>query len=183
MADVVLVNKVDSASSADVQRAIDAVRAVNPRARLVRTASPVRLDDAAAVRGKRVLVIDDGPTLTHGGMPYGAGYVAAVGAGAGEIVDPRPHAAPAIQAVFRAYPHLGKVLPAVGYDDEQLEALRRTVEAADADVVVSGTPLDLAARLQLDTPVVRARYELADAGEPTLGSIVGEFLTAHPMQS
>ena len=176
MADVVVVNKVQAASSADVQRAIDAVRAVNPRARIVRGASPVALDDPGAVRGRRVLVVDDGPTLTHGGMSYGAGYVAAVAAGAAEIVDPRASAPPEIQAVFARHPHLGRVLPALGYDERQLEALRETIDGSQAEVVVSGTPMDLAARIVLAKPVVRARYEFAEADEPGLGAIVDAFL-------
>jgi predicted GTPase len=176
MADVVVVNKIDSAASADVQRVIEEVRAVNPRAPIVRAASPVRLDDAAAVRGRRVLVVEDGPTITHGGMPYGAGYVAASAAGAGAIVDPRPAAPAALRDVFRRYPHIGNVLPAVGYGAEQLAALRATIEASDAEVIVAATPIDLAALIHPSKPVVRARYEYADAGEPTLGELVDRFL-------
>jgi predicted GTPase len=175
MADVAIVNKVQSAAEADVQRAIDGLRALNPRAQVLRAASPVLLDDPEAVRGRRVLAVDDGPTLTHGGMAYGAAYVAAVAAGAAEIVDPRPAAAPALRALFAQYPHLGRVLPAVGYDAAQLEALRETIDASDAEVVVSGTPLDLAARLALAKPVVRARYAYRDADEPGLGAIVDRF--------
>jgi predicted GTPase len=177
MADVVVVNKVDAASSADVQHVMDEVHEVNPRATVVRAASPVRLDDPSAVRGRRVLVVEDGPTITHGGMPYGAGYVAASAAGAAAIIDPRPFAAAAIQEVFARYTHIGRVLPAVGYGSAQLEALRQTINRATADVVVSATPIDLAALIQLDKPVVRARYEYADAGIPTLGAVVDEFLT------
>jgi predicted GTPase len=178
MADVVVVNKVDSAARADVQRVVDEVRAVNPGAPIVRAASPVRLDDPAAVCGRRVLVVEDGPTITHGGMPYGAGYVAAAAAGAAEIVDPRPSAADAVRAAFHTYPHIGKVLPALGYGPDQLAALRATIEASDADVIVAATPIDLAALIQPSKPVVRARYEYADAGEPTLGALVDRFLAA-----
>lgn len=176
MADVVVINKVDAASAEGAQRAADTIRALNPRAALVRAASPVRLADPAAVAGRRALVVEDGPTITHGGMSYGAGYVAAVSAGAAEIVDPRAAATPEIQAVYSAYPHIGRVLPAVGYSPAQLDALRRTIDAAGADVVVSATPIDLAALIPLGKPVVRARYELADAGSPTLGEIVDAFL-------
>ncbi len=175
MADLILVNKVDAARPVDVQRAIQAAQALNPGARILRTASPIALDDPAAVRGKRVLVVDDGPTLTHGGMAYGAGYVAAVDARPAEIVDPRSSASPEIRRVFEQYPHLGAVLPAVGYDDVQLEALRRTLEASPAEVIVSGTPLDLGTRLALSKPVVRARYRFADVEEPGLGAVVDEF--------
>ncbi len=145
MADVVIVAKVNAASSEQVAQAEAEARRLNPRAQIVRAASPIRLADPAAVRGKRVLVVDDGPTLTHGGMAYGAGYVAAVDAGAAEIVDPRPYAAPSIAAALERFPHVTRVLPALGYgDDAQLEALRRSIDATPADVVVSGTPIDLA---------------------------------------
>ena len=176
MADVVVVNKVDAASAADVQHALDEVRELNPRATLVRAASPVRLDDPSLVRGRRVLVVEDGPTITHGGMSYGAGYVAATTAGAAAIIDPRPFAAGSTAEVFARYSHIARVLPAVGYGAAQLEALRETINRVPADVVVSATPIDLAALIHIDKPVVRARYEFADAGDPTLGAIVDECL-------
>ena len=178
MADVVVVNKVDAAADADIERAVAAIEGVNPRAVIVRAASPVRLDDAAAVAGRRVLVVEDGPTITHGGMPYGAGYVAAHAAGA-TVVDPRPHAAAAIRAVFDRYPHIGPVLPAVGYGPAQLAALRETIERTQVDVVVAATPIDLASLLQLHQPVVRARYEFAEAGEPGLTGLIDRFVTEH----
>ena len=176
MADVVVVNKVDAASAAGVQAVIDEVRAINERATVLRAASPVRLDDPEAVRGRRVLVVEDGPTLTHGGMPYGAGYVAATAAGAGVVVDPRASASPSIRELLARHPHIGPVLPAVGYDHAQLDALRETIDRAGVDVVVSATPLDLGALIELRTPVVRARYEFMDAGWPTLASMVDGFL-------
>lgn len=176
MADIAIINKVDTAASADIQRAIDHVRQVNPGARILRAASPVRLDDPTAVRGKRVLVVEDGPTITHGGMPYGAGYVAAIAAGAAAIVDPRAAAAPMIAEVYRRYAHIGLVLPAVGYNAAELEALAATINAAAADVVVAATPIDLARLIRIDKPVVRARYDFAEAGTPTLGSVIDEFL-------
>ena len=176
MADVVVVNKVDAARSEDVERLEAAVRALNPRAAIVRAASPVRLDDAEAVRGRRVLVIDDGPTLTHGGMAYGAGYVAAVRAGAAEIVDPRESATPALLELFARHPHLGRVLPAVGYDEAQLAALGETIARSRAEVVVCGSPIDLAARIATRQPIVRARYGYAEASEPGLGALVDAFL-------
>ncbi len=177
MADVIVVNKVDVASASGVQAVIDEARGINPRADVVRAASPVCLDDPEAVRGRRVLVVEDGPTLTHGGMAYGAGYVAAQAAKAAAIVDPRPSAAPAVREIFARYPHIGPVLPAVGYDRQQLEALRETIDRAGVDVVVAATPLDLAALIELRTPVVRARYEFADAGATTLASHVELFLS------
>jgi predicted GTPase len=176
MADVAVVNKSDAACEADVLRAIEGLRAVNPRATILRAASPVRLDDPAAVRGRRVLVVEDGPTITHGGMAHGAGYVAATAAGAAEIVDPRASAPPAIREVYRRYPHIGPVLPAVGYDDAQLAALAATIEASAADVIVVATPFDLARLVRVTKPLVRARYEFAEAGEPTLGAVVDAFL-------
>ncbi len=173
---MVVVNKVDVAPARDVRAVIDEVRRLNARATVVRAASPVRLDEPEAVRGRRVLVVEDGPTLTHGGMAYGAGYVAATQAGAAAIVDPRLSAAPGVQEVFARYPHIGPVLPAVGYHPDQLQGLRETINRAAADVVVAATPLDLAALIRLDKVVVRARYDFADAGEPTLASIVDAFL-------
>jgi predicted GTPase len=174
--DFPFLNKVDAAPRWDVERVSEEIRALNPRATIVRAASPVRLDDAAAVSGRRVLVVEDGPTITHGGMAYGAGYVAATAAGAATIVDPRAAAAPGLAAVFARYPHIGRVLPAVGYSGAQLEALRDSINRARADVVVAATPLDLAALIAIDKPVVRARYDFAEAGEPTLGSLVDAFL-------
>jgi predicted GTPase len=175
MADVIVINKVDAARGEDVQRAHDAARRLNPRAEILRAASPVVLDDPQAVRGRRVLVVDDGPTLTHGDMAYGAGYVAAVAAGAAEIVDPREAATPEIRALFERYPHIGRVLPAVGYDSAQRGALCRSIAASRAEVVVSGTPFDLAA-LAVGKPVVRARYGFAEASEPGLGARIDAFL-------
>ncbi|OOG26438.1 GTPase [Thioalkalivibrio denitrificans] len=176
MADIVLVAKTDSASDADIQRVTDTARRINPGARIVRGASPVQLDDPARVAGKRVLVVEDGPTVTHGGMPYGAGYVAATRAQAASLVDPRPAAAPEITAVYAQYPHIGPVLPAVGYHPAQLRALQETINAVSADVVVAATPCDLTALIHIDKPVVRARYEFAEAGEPRLGSLIEAFL-------
>ncbi|MCC7364099.1 MAG: GTPase [Dehalococcoidia bacterium] len=176
MADVVVLNKVDSAGEGGAAAVETEVRAVNHAAPIVRAASPVRLDDPGAVAGRRVLVVEDGPTITHGGMAYGAGFVAATAGGASEVVDPRASAAPAIAAVFAQYPHIGRVLPAAGYDAGQLAALAATINASGADVVVSATPADLAALVRIDLPVVRARYEYADAGEPRLATFVESFL-------
>jgi predicted GTPase len=178
MADVVVVTKVDGAPDAEVQRLVAAVRAIRPSARVVRTASPPRLADPALVRGRRVLVVEDGPTITHGGMPHGAGFVAATRAGA-QIVDPRISAAPEIAAVFAAYPHIGRVLPAMGYSNEQRDALRATIEVSDAEVVVAGTPIDLAALLGLTKPVARVCYELEEVESPGLGGVVDEFVASH----
>ncbi len=175
MADVLVINKVDSAKPAEIEAAVESLRAVNAEAPIVHAASPVRLDAAAAVRGRRTLVVEDGPTITHGGMAYGAGYVAAMAAGA-EIVDPRATAAPEIQAVFRRYPHIGAVLPAVGYDANQLRALAATIDASDAEVVVAATPIDLARLVMIDKPIVRARYEYAEVGGLGLSAFVDAFV-------
>ena len=176
MADVVVVVKVDVAANADVQTVIENARRINPTATVVRGASPVTLAEPGAVAGKRVLVVEDGPTITHGGMGYGAGYVAAIGAGAAEILDPRAFAVPEFQDVFRQYPHIGAVLPALGYHRAQLDALRRTIDASAADVVVSGTPCDLSALIEIDAPVVRARYAFEDVDRPGLGALVDAFV-------
>jgi predicted GTPase len=144
---------------------------------ILRAASPVTLDDPAAVAGRRVVVVDDGPTLTHGGMSFGAGWVAATQAPAAEIIDPRPWAAPSIRRAYEAHPHLDRVLPALGYDAVELADLRQTLDACDADLIVSGTPLDLARLIPLKKRVVRAHYAHADVGEPGLADVLEKFLT------
>jgi predicted GTPase len=176
MADIVVVAKVNSAADADIQQVTETARSINPGATIVRGASPVRLDDPEAVRGKRVLVVEDGPTITHGGMPYGAGYVAATRGEAAEIIDPHGAAVEEIRRIYRQYPHIGPVLPAVGYHPSQLEALRDTINAVDADVVISATPCDLAALIEINKPIVRARYEFAESGEPGLSRLIESFL-------
>jgi predicted GTPase len=176
MADVVVIAKTNAAAAADVARVADTARRANPRASVVRAASPIRLDDPTAVRGRRAVVVEDGPSTTHGGMPYGAGYVAAIEGGAAEVVHPRAYAAPEIAALYSGYPHLGPVLPAMGYSPEQLAALARSIDAVPADVVVSGTPIDLAALVHLAKPVVRARYEFAEVETPGLGGEIDRFL-------
>jgi predicted GTPase len=175
MADIIVINKIDAASADDVRVAGEEARAVNPTAIVTHAASPVQLDDASAVRGKRTLVVEDGPTITHGGMSSGAGYRAALAAGA-EIVDPRGSAAPELHEVFRSYPHIGKVLPAMGYSPQQLHALAATINNAKVEVVVSGTPLDLASLVPLNKPVIRARYEFVEASSPALSSVVDDFI-------
>jgi predicted GTPase len=175
MADVFVINKVNSAPTIDVAVLTGALRAVNPGAPIVLAASPIRLDDPAAVKGRRVLVIEDGPTITHGGMRYGAGYLAAVEAGA-LVVDPRPWATGALNDVFATYPHIGSVLPALGYQKAQLDILESTINSADVDLVIIATPADLTRLLHIEKKTIRARYEFAEAGTPTLSEIVDEFL-------
>jgi predicted GTPase len=176
MADVIVIAKTDAAAAADVQRVAETARRVNPHAPIVRAASPIRLEPPDAVRGKRVLVVEDGPSTTHGGMAYGAGYVAAVVGGAASIVHPQPFAVAEIARLYDDYPHLGPVLPAMGYSAAQLDALARSIDAAPADIVVSGTPIDLAALVRLNKPVVRARYEFAEAQTPGLGAEIDRYL-------
>ena len=172
LADIVVVNKVDAAPPGDVSRVLADVRAVNPGARVVRTASPVTLEPGTPLDGARVLVIEDGPTITHGGMPFGAGTVAARAAGAGELVDPRRSAVGSIADTYARYPHIGAVLPAMGYGDGQLADLQATIAATDCDAVVVGTPIDIARLVTVPHPVRRARYESADAGAPTLADVL-----------
>ena len=176
MSGVIVINKVNAATPEQVALAERTARELNPGARIIRGALPIRLDAPESVRGRRVLVVEDGPTITHGGMAYGAGYVAALEAGA-EIIDPRESAAPSIQAVYAAYPHIGSVLPAVGYGDEQVAALRETIDRSAAEVVVSGTPLDLAALTGAARPGIRARYGFEEAGEPALMELIEAAIT------
>lgn len=176
MADIVIVAKVNSAADADVQKVSDTVKQVNPQAVLVRATSPIQLDNPEAVRDRRVLVVEDGPTTTHGGMPYGAGYVAATRAQAATIVDPRAYAVPEIAEVYARYPHIGAILPAMGYFPAQLKALETTINNAEADVVVAATPSNLSSLLKLNKPVVRARYEFAETGSPSLSAQIEQFL-------
>jgi predicted GTPase len=175
-ADVVVIAKTDTAPAAEVERVVAELRRLLIRTPVVKAASPVRLEDASLVRGRRVLVVEDGPTLTHGGMPYGAGYVAALAAGAAELVDPRRAASPPVAAVYDAWPHIGPVLPAVGYSPTQLAALEQTINAADADVVVVATPCRLAELIDIRKPVVCAHYEYAESQTPGLGALVDGFL-------
>lgn len=178
MADVIVLSKCDSAPAADAAALAAACRALNPHAAIVRGALPIRLDDPAAVKGRRVAVVEDGPTLTHGGMAHGAGFLAATRAGASGIVDPRAAAVPATAALYAQYPHIGPVLPAVGYSAAQLEALRQTLDAISADVIVSATPADLSRLITLRKPVVRARYEFEELDAPGLWARVEALLRA-----
>jgi len=162
-ADVVVVNKIDSAELAQLETVLKDIRLVNVEAHIVLARSPVELRDGPPLEGRRVLVVDDGPTLTHGGMPFGAGTVAAREAGAAELVDPRPYAVGSIAETFARYPDL-RVLPAMGYSDEQLAELERTIDACDCDVVVTGTPIDLARLIRSRHPIRHATYRLEEVG-------------------
>ncbi len=168
MADAILINKVDTASLEGVETARRIAFELNPEALVIEAASPLFVDGGDAIRGKRVLVVEDGPTLTHGGMAYGAGWVAARRYGAAEIVDPRPYAVGSIAATYAKYPTTGDVLPAMGYGEKQVEELAATIRATEADVIVIGTPIDLTRLIEFDKPSVRVRYELQEIGDPTL---------------
>ncbi|MFM7274901.1 MAG: GTPase, partial [Gammaproteobacteria bacterium] len=174
-ADVVLVAKSEQAQPEDLAALVASVGALNPAATLLRGSSPVRLDPPTGLAGKRVLVIEDGPTLTHGGMPHGAGYQAARAAGA-TVVDPRPFAGPGIADAYASYPHIGPVLPALGYYPGQLEELAATIARADVDAVVTGTPIDPGTLVGTRKPVIRARYDYADSPGGGLRTAVLDFL-------
>ena len=177
LADVVLINKVDTAGSDAVARVREDVYAVNPDATIVEAASPIFVADPSAIRGKRVLVIEDGPTLTHGGMAYGAGVVAARRFGAAALVDPRPYAVGSIAETFEKYPHIVDLLPAMGYGDGQVAELEETINAVDCDLVLAATPIDLRRVIEVRHPVDRVRYELQVIGRPTLKEILGKQST------
>jgi predicted GTPase len=184
MADVVVINKVDSAEAHKVEDVLANVESVNPLATVIFAKSPTALDPGPSLLGARVLVVDDGPTLTHGGMPYGAGLVAARNAGAATIVDPRPFAVGSIKELYARWPQLGNVLPAMGYSPVQLQELEATINASDCDVVVTGTPIDLGHLITSRHPIRHVRYELDEVGTPTLADvlqpIVARAKTAHP---
>jgi len=173
-ADVFVINKVDTASAENVITVRENLHMLNPDARVIEAASPLFVDDPNAIRGKRVLVIEDGPTLTHGEMAYGAGWVAARRYGAAEIIDPRPYAVGSIQETYAKYPTTGHVLPAMGYGDEQMRELEETINNAGADQVIIATPIDLGRLLKIDSPTQRVRYELQEIGQPTLEDILKE---------
>jgi predicted GTPase len=176
MADIVVVAKTNVAAEADIRTVSETAHRLAPSAAVVRATSIVSLDDPSAVAGKRVIVVDDGPTITHGGMPYGAGYVAALQAHVAEIVDPRLSAVGDIAETFGRYPHISKVLPAMGYSAAQLRELQATINGSTADAVIAGTPSDLSHLLHLDKPVVRARYEFGEVSEPRLSMLIEDFL-------
>jgi len=175
MADVCVVNKVDSAPQEGVDAVLHSIRTYNEDAKIVLAASPFQVEgDASAIAGKRVLAVEDGPTLTHGEMTYGAAVLAAKANGAAELVDPRPFAVGSIAATFEAYPHVGPLLPAMGYGRRQMEELRETIARSDADLVLIGTPIDLRRVIELDKPALRVTYRLEEIGEPTLADVLAE---------
>jgi predicted GTPase len=175
MADVCVVNKIDSAPQEGIDAVLDSIRTHNPSARIVLAASPFHVEgDPAEIAGKRVLAIEDGPTLTHGEMTYGAAVLAAKQHGAAELVDPRPFAVGSIAKTFADYPNVGTLLPAMGYGRKQMEDLRETIARSDADLVLIGTPIDLRRVIELDKPAFRVTYRLQEVGEPTLRDALAE---------
>lgn len=176
LADVVVINKVATARPEDVDTVEANIRRINPKARIIRAESPVTVDDAEAVKGKRVLVVEDGPTLTHGDMAFGAGHIAATQNGAREIVSPKPYAVGTIKETFERFPHVGAVLPAMGYDENQMSELEATINATDCDLVLIGTPIDLGRLLKLNKPAMRVRYELDEASTAPLEAEIDRVL-------
>jgi len=171
-ADVIIINKVDTADPTNVATVRKNAKTVNSNATIIEAASPITVDNPKLINAKKVLVVEDGPTLTHGNMTYGAGMIAAERLGAGEMVDPRPYAVGSIVKAFENYPHLGAVLPALGYGKEQIGELEKTINATPCDIVLIGTPIDLRRVLHLNKPAVRAKYELQEIGTPTLEDIL-----------
>ncbi|MBA7707116.1 hypothetical protein ES703_115981 [subsurface metagenome] len=179
MADVVVINKIDSASPANVQKVRESIARTNPEATVVEANSPIQVDDPKVIKGKRVLVIEDGPTLTHGEMRYGAGTVAAQQYGAVELVDPMPYTVGSITEAFKHYPHIGALLPAMGYGKQQLSDLETTINKVNCDAVVVATPIDLSRIINIKKPNTRVYYELREIGTPNLGEILSEFVKTH----
>jgi len=176
MADVVIINKVDTADAKNVEKVKKNINMVNPKAKVLEANSPVTVDKPELIKEKRVLVIEDGPTLTHGNMPYGAGAVIAKKLGAREMVDPRPYAVGSIKETYQKYAHLGAILPAVGYGEKQIAELEETIDLTPCDAVLIGTPIDLRRVMTINKPTVRAKYELEVLGPVTLEGILEEFL-------
>ena len=176
MADVVIVNKVDSATGDQVHRVLDDIALANPDAGVIEAASPVSLAEGPSLAGKTVLVVEDGPSITHGGMSFGAGTVAARQAGVGTQIDPRPFAVGSIAETYRRFPHIGPVLPAMGYSHEQLRELEQTINATDCDAVIGGTPIDLARVIASDHPIRRASYEFEQRSGPSLMEVLSSVV-------
>ena len=176
LADIAVINKVDSADPKDVETLKKTIARHNPKARIVLADSEVSAENGESMQGKRVLVIEDGPTLTHGNMTFGAGVIAAQRYGAAEMVDPRPYLVGSLRQTFQTYPEIGKVLPAMGYGDQQVKDLEATIDACACDMVVSATPIDLTRLVTIEKPILRVRYDYRDNSVPTLGELVLEML-------
>jgi len=181
MADVVVINKIDTADYEDVEEVRENIMSVNPNAIIIDAASPLTIEKMESIRGKRVIVVEDGPTVTHGGMAYGAGFIAARKAGA-IIVDPRPFAVGSIKDTFEKYHHLENVLPAMGYGKKQMTELQQTIEKSDVDAVIIGTPIDLKHVIKISKPSVRVRYDLQEIGKPDLVDVLTDFVKKHKLK-
>ena len=179
LANYVIINKIETAKIENIDIVKANIKKINPNAGIILAASPITVEDENKIKGKRVLVVEDGPTLTHGGMSYGAGVFAAKNFGAKEIVDPKPFAVGSILATYKKYPNTGMLLPAMGYGDEQLKDLEETISKIDCDTVVIGTPIDLRRVINIKQDSVRVTYELDDKGEPSIKTILKEFIQKH----
>ncbi len=182
MADIVVINKMDSAAPEDINQLRANIDAANPSATVIDGASPIRVDDISAIKGKRVLVIEDGPTLTHGEMKIGAGTVAAKKFGAAEIIDPREYAIGKLAETYRIYPNIGTLLPAMGYGEEQVKDLQATIDNVPCDSVIIGTPIDLNRIVDINKPNTRVYYDLQEIGQPTLHTSIKEFVRVHDLK-
>ena len=181
LADVVVINKMDSSAPEDIQTVRESIEKVAPKAVVVDGASPIRVDDPSKIKGKRVLVVEDGPTLTHGEMKIGAGVVAARKFGAAELVDPRPYTVGRLTETFEHYPEIGTLLPAMGYGEQQLKDLETTINNTDCDAVVIGTPIDLNRIINIKRPSTRVWYDLQEIGSPNLEEVIEEFVKKHQL--
>jgi len=175
-AHVLVINKIDSAQEEKVNQVLANIKEFNPEATVIRANSPITVPEGKEIAGKTVLVIEDGPTLTHGGMPYGAGIIAATQYGASKIVDPRPFAVGSIRETFQKYTHLDKVLPAMGYGKEQMDELRQTIDKVDCDLVIGATPIDLSRLIKANKRILRVTYDLEEIGSPSLEEVLKSFL-------
>ncbi len=182
LADAVVINKMDTSSPEGIQEVRDNIAKVNPNAIVIDAASPIKVDDPSMIKGKRVLVVEDGPTLTHGEMKLGAGTVAAKKFGAAELVDPRPYTVGKLSETFKIYPNIGTLLPAMGYGAEQLKDLETTIENTDCDTVVIGTPIDLNRIIKISKPNTRVYYDLQEIGYPDLKGLIDDFVKKHNLK-
>jgi predicted GTPase len=176
LADLIIINKCDSAKEADIASIEENAKKFNPKAAVIRANSPVTVENPEMVKGKKVLIIEDGPTLTHGSMSYGAGVVAARNVGAAEIVDPSPYAVASIAATYKKYPNAKGILPAMGYGDKQIKDLEATIDAAPCDTVLSATPIDITRVLKVNKPMVRATYELAEPKGAQIAELIKKVI-------
>jgi len=174
MADVVIINKIDSADPENILKVRTNVKEVNPKAEIIEAESTITAENPELIKGKRVLIVEDGPTLTHGGMKYGAGTIAAQRLGASKIIDPRPYTVDSISSTFEKYPNIGVLLPAMGYGEKQMKDLEETINKTECDSVVIGTPIDLGRLLKINKPFTRVKYDLSEKGDINLESVLKE---------